>query len=133
MAGGPFGLLPTIKPSELLFAGEHRKGKGDGAYGTVPDQTNMRRVVVEFQHPIHHPFRGWVAEAEVSVTGLDGMGKTGQCSHHFLNLFAMIGMPSFSRVRLTGRWDRSTSRIISSFSDAGYLIRRRPHPRSCFF
>jgi len=23
--------------------------------------------------------------------------------------------------------------MISSFSDAGYLIRRRPHPRSCFF
>jgi hypothetical protein len=23
--------------------------------------------------------------------------------------------------------------MISSFSDAGYLIPRRPHPRSCFF
>jgi hypothetical protein len=23
--------------------------------------------------------------------------------------------------------------MISSFSDAGYLIRGRPHPRSCFF
>ena len=23
--------------------------------------------------------------------------------------------------------------MISSFSDAGYLIRRRPHARSCFF
>ncbi len=31
------------------------------------------------------------------------------------------------------KWDCSTSRMISSFSDAGYLIRRRPHPRSCFF
>ena len=27
----------------------------------------------------------------------------------------------------------STSRMISSFSDAGYLILRFPHPRSCFF
>jgi hypothetical protein len=23
--------------------------------------------------------------------------------------------------------------MISAFSDAGYLIPRRPHPRSCFF
>src|SRR3954447_279665 len=42
-------------------------------------------------------------------------------------------MPSFSNVRRTGRWDCSTSRMISSFSEAGYLIPRLPHPRSCFF
>src|ERR1700693_4892548 len=42
-------------------------------------------------------------------------------------------MPSFSSVRRTGRWDCSTRRIISSFSEAGYLIPRLPHPRSCFF
>src|SRR4029450_797247 len=52
-------------------------------------------------------------------------------------------MPSFSRVRLTGRDDCSTSRMISSFSDAEYLIPRPPsaiayhdcsaHPRACFF
>jgi hypothetical protein len=29
MAAGPFGLLPTIEPLELLFVGEHGKGKGD--------------------------------------------------------------------------------------------------------
>jgi hypothetical protein len=28
-------------------------------------------------------------------------------------------------VRFTGRWDRSTMRMISSFSLAGYLIRHR--------
>src|SRR5450631_4140030 len=42
-------------------------------------------------------------------------------------------MPSFSSVRLTGRGDCSTSRMISAFSDAGYLMPRPPHPRSCFF
>ena len=31
------------------------------------------------------------------------------------------------------RWLSSTSRIISSFSDAAYLIRGPPHPRVCFF
>ena len=31
------------------------------------------------------------------------------------------------------RCDCSTSRMISSFSAAGYLIRRLPQPRSCFF
>ena len=35
--------------------------------------------------------------------------------------------------RLAGRCDCSTILMISSFSDAGYLIRRRPHPQSCFF
>ena len=42
-------------------------------------------------------------------------------------------MPSFSRVRFTGKCVCSTSRIICNFSDAGYLIPRRPHPRACFF
>jgi hypothetical protein len=37
------------------------------------------------------------------------------------------------RVRLTGMGDCSTSRMISAFSDAGYLMPRPPHPRSCFF
>ena len=32
-----------------------------------------------------------------------------------------------------GRCDASTVRMISSFSEAGYLMRRPPHPRSCFF
>ena len=32
-----------------------------------------------------------------------------------------------------GRCEPSTRRMISNFSDAGYLIRRRPHPRSFFF
>ena len=31
------------------------------------------------------------------------------------------------------RWDCSTILMISSFSDPGYLILGRPHPRSCFF
>jgi hypothetical protein len=42
-------------------------------------------------------------------------------------------MPSRSSVRLAGRWDCSTTLMISSFSDAGYLIRRPPHPDKCFF
>src|SRR6476469_3368570 len=42
-------------------------------------------------------------------------------------------MPSFSNVRPAGRWDCSTSRMISSFSEAGYLIPRLPHPRSCLW
>src|SRR5919205_3695450 len=42
-------------------------------------------------------------------------------------------MPILARVSLTDRWDCSTKRMISIFSDAGYLMRRPPHPRSCFF
>src|ERR1044072_8871574 len=42
-------------------------------------------------------------------------------------------MPSFAKLRRTGRADRSTSRMISSFSAAGYLMRRPPQPRSRFF
>jgi len=38
--------------------------------------------------------------------------------------------PILSRVRFTDRCECSTSRMISSFSDAGYLIYRPPHPRS---
>src|SRR5215831_6200376 len=42
-------------------------------------------------------------------------------------------MPSFARVWRTGSGDCSTSRMISSFSPAAYLMRRLPQPRSCFF
>ena len=42
-------------------------------------------------------------------------------------------MPSFSSVRLTGRWDCSTNLMISSFSEAGYLIRRLPIRDRAFF
>ena len=42
-------------------------------------------------------------------------------------------IPSVASVRRTGRRDCSTRRMISSFSEAGYLIARLPHPRSCFF
>src|SRR5882672_4771158 len=42
-------------------------------------------------------------------------------------------MPSLSSVRLAGKCDCSTSRMISVFSDAVYLMPRLPHPRSCFF
>src|SRR3954452_363804 len=42
-------------------------------------------------------------------------------------------MPSISSVRRTGRCDCSTRRMISAFSEAGYLMRRPPQPRSCFF
>ncbi|VWX49366.1 hypothetical protein NOVOSPHI9U_210014 [Novosphingobium sp. 9U] len=42
-------------------------------------------------------------------------------------------IPSWSNVRLAGRCDCSTLRMILGFSDAEYLMRRRPHPRSCFF
>jgi DNA-binding IclR family transcriptional regulator len=37
-------------------------------------------------------------------------------------------MPIFSSVRRTGKADSSTSRIISSFSEAGYLMRHPPYP-----
>ena len=42
-------------------------------------------------------------------------------------------MPSIFRVCRIGRCDPSTVRMISSFSEAGYLIPRPSHPRSCFF
>src|SRR4051812_28045448 len=51
-------------------------------------------------------------------------------------------MPSLSNVRRTGRCDCSTIRMISSFSDAGYLMRHReamlridvsPIPGDAFF
>src|SRR4029077_18435466 len=43
------------------------------------------------------------------------------------------GDTEFVQVRLAGRCDCSTSWMISAFSDAGYLMPRPPHPRSCFF
>src|SRR5713226_257490 len=42
-------------------------------------------------------------------------------------------MPSFARVWRTGSGDCSTSRMISSFSAAGYLMRRPPQPERAFF
>src|SRR6476661_6367956 len=42
-------------------------------------------------------------------------------------------MPSFSSVQRTGKWQCSTSWMISSFSQAGYLIRRRPIRDHAFF
>lgn len=41
-------------------------------------------------------------------------------------------MPTCSSVRFNGRFDCSTNRMISSFSDAVYLIYHLLHPRSCF-
>jgi hypothetical protein len=43
-----------------------------------------------------------------------------------------IRLPALS-ARRTGRCECSTSRMISNFSDAGYLMRRRPQPRSFTF
>jgi len=40
------------------------------------------------------------------------------------------GIPGLSSVRHVGRCERSTKRLISSFSEAASLIRRRSHPRS---
>src|SRR5215472_6809692 len=42
-------------------------------------------------------------------------------------------MPSFAKVWRTGSGDCSTSRMISSFSTARYLIRRPPSPDRAFF
>src|SRR5208337_5031211 len=42
-------------------------------------------------------------------------------------------MPSWSKVRRTGNDDCSTSRMISSFSAAAYLMYRTPHPPARFF
>src|SRR5262249_50369162 len=42
-------------------------------------------------------------------------------------------MPSFSSVRLTGRWDCSTNLMISSFSEAGDLILPLPPTPSCLW
>src|SRR5215203_6725800 len=42
-------------------------------------------------------------------------------------------MPICASVRRTGSGEVSTVRMISSFSDAGYLMRYPPHPRSRFF
>src|SRR6202035_5454184 len=44
-----------------------------------------------------------------------------------------LGIPICPSVRRTGRWDCSTSRMISSFSEAEYLMPRPPHPPSRFF
>ena len=41
--------------------------------------------------------------------------------------------PSSLQVRRTDNDDCSTSRMISSFSAAAYLIYRTPHPRVRFF
>jgi hypothetical protein len=54
-------------------------------------------------------------------------------ANHWLKQNVALGTLSFSSVRLTGRVDCSTSRMISSFSQAGYLMRRPPHPPSSFF
>lgn len=43
------------------------------------------------------------------------------------------GIQSLSSVCFTGRCDCAISRIISSFSEAGYLIPLRPLTQSCFF
>ena len=42
-------------------------------------------------------------------------------------------MPSICSVGLAARWDCSTRRMISSFSDAEYLFLALRHHRSCFF
>ena len=42
-------------------------------------------------------------------------------------------MPSCSKVRRTGNDDCSTSRMISSFSAAAYLMYRTPHRQHAFF
>src|SRR3954467_10431656 len=42
-------------------------------------------------------------------------------------------MPICSNDRRTGRWDCSTSWMISSFSAGGYLLRRPRNPRHAFF
>jgi hypothetical protein len=61
--------------------------------------------------------------------------RVGACSIRASGLLASggLGMPSLSKVRLAGKCDCSTSWMISAFSDAGYLMPRPPHPRSCFF
>ncbi len=43
------------------------------------------------------------------------------------------GYPVVASTCLTGRCEASSVQIISGFSEAGYLLRRPPHPRSCFF
>ena len=42
-------------------------------------------------------------------------------------------MPSLAKVRYTGSEDCSTNRMIASFSEAGYLMRRSPSPDHAFF
>ena len=42
-------------------------------------------------------------------------------------------MPSLSSVRLAGKCDCSTSRMISAFSDAGYHLLVFPIPAHAFF
>lgn len=63
---------------------------------------------------------------------LQRLGATGQVTivRAVEGPASMPGLPSF---RLVGRCDCSTIQMISSLSDAGYLIRRLPHPRSRFF
>ena len=44
-----------------------------------------------------------------------------------------VAPPSRPSVLRADNADSSTSRMISIFSDAGYLMPRLPHPLSCFF
>jgi hypothetical protein len=52
---------------------------------------------------------------------------------HDIGSMAKRGIPSYARVSRTDNDDCSTSRMISNFSAAAYLIYRPPHPRARFF
>jgi hypothetical protein len=74
--------------------------------------------------PTYSPDAAWVSS---SPSGPFSMERSCQREK------VVGGMPIWVRVRRSGRWDCSKMRMISSFSDAGYLMRARPQPRSRFF
>jgi hypothetical protein len=78
-----------------------------------------------------HPARGPPAQGRASaeLDGCDGDVSGSLCAAWRV----VLGMPILPRVRLTGRCEISTVLRISSFSDAEYLMRYPPHPRSRFF
>ena len=63
---------------------------------------------------------------------LKALGATGPIGR-ILPVNVGRGMPSFCKVRRTGKCDCSTRRMISTPSDEGYLIRGLPIPNHAFF
>jgi hypothetical protein len=69
---------------------------------------------------MRHYFRKRGMKKGIALHGLPG-------SEQFMSEYAqaLAGLPDAEKTEIGAK--------ISSFSEAGYLIRLPPHPRSCFF